>query len=150
MAARLVIDRPALAVAGAEMPIEDICANALRRAHAQAVFSARLGMRAQRPRPALVGEGVLEGGAHQLGGRIRIVTAHAAPLQLAAENAGERVDALRVPAAQLVLRHALEPAVHNRADVPRCFAGPGELDTVFVTAFGRRAPADGLRLLGCS
>src|SRR3954470_6868293 len=73
MAARLVIDRPALAVAGAEMPIEDIRANALRRAHAQAVFGARLGMRAQRPRAALVGEGVLEGGAHQLGGRIGIV-----------------------------------------------------------------------------
>src|SRR3982750_4783548 len=112
MPARLVIDGPALPVAGAEMPIEDIRANALRRAHAQAVFSARLGMRAQRPRAALVGKGVLESAAHELGGRIGVVPAHAAPLQLAAENAGERVDALRVPAAQLVLRHALEPAVH--------------------------------------
>src|SRR5581483_4438092 len=49
VAARLVVDSPALAVARSEMAVEDVGASAFRRASAQAIFGARLRMRAERP-----------------------------------------------------------------------------------------------------
>ena len=55
-------------------------------------------MRPEEPAPALVGDGVLEGGRDEVGGAVEFGGGDAAALEVAGDGGAEGVDARGVPA----------------------------------------------------
>ena len=121
-----------------EEPVHDERARPLGRAHAHPVFAARLRVRSEDPAAALVGQAGRERGRHKLRGARGFAGRNAPALEFPEERGNELFYPPLVPAAQLVVRDSLQPAMHDRPDMPRGLAHPRELDLRLVLAPGFR------------
>src|SRR5262249_8943198 len=126
--AGLEVDHPEPSVAVAKHPVHHVGPPSFGRVDAYTAFAARERVRLEGPAPALAAQRGPPGRGNRLDGALELGRANPAALEVARECFLERSDARRVPAAQLVLGDALQPAVHDRADVARGLAGPGEFD----------------------
>src|SRR5258708_32879492 len=97
-------------------------------------------MRSKQPAAALVRKRVLQRRSNKFSRWIGVRRAHAAALELSTEGANQSGDPLRIPAFEFILRHSLEPSLHDAADITRRLAGPGAFDMLFVATFKPRGP----------
>src|SRR5712691_889354 len=124
VAAGLVVNDPPHILRRAEDAIHDVGARSGSACHADAMLAACFGMRTENPATALVRDRVLQGNADLLGGSLQVTRRNAAPFEFLCKAARERVDARRVPRAQLIIGDALQPAMHDCSDMTRRLSGP--------------------------
>src|SRR5712691_9210708 len=122
VAAGFVVNDPPHILCRAEDAIHDVGVRPGSACYADAMLAACFGMRTENPATALVRDRVLQGSADLLGGSLQVARRNAAPLELLCKAARERVDACRVPRAQLIIGDALQPAMHDRSDMTRPFS----------------------------
>ena len=90
----------------------------------QTVLAARIGARAEQPAAAFVVQRLHQSTYDARGGFCAIRRAYATALEFAREPRSQRLYARRSPAFKRVVREALQPAVHDGADMPRRFSRP--------------------------